>query len=259
MRIVTLISSSCILPHARHLLIVASGEVLESHLSYDDLENDTDMDFSLESSIYGNHHVLGIIEFMLGSTLGFQAACACKAWSKSVVMRRVAIPIADSPLVPLVLPDTTPSESGLFYCYMAHQMLARLRSIRTTLAKAASASNTKRDIKTGLNVLNENKILARINKRFGFPMSEQLMFTGYATLGSQDLNVDLTSLMHAQGRFCLFSTWLVFLSKRGWKRHLAHLVSPSLSLSLLAHLVVASQTTHIDASIYTHIPRHTHI
>lgn len=197
---------------------MASGEVLESHLGIDDQENENDMDFSLESTIYGTNAVVGMIEFMLGST-GVQGAT--KAWSTTVVMRRVAIPFTDAPFVPLVLPGTTPSESGIFYSYMAHQMLARLRSIRTTLAKAASVSNTKRDIKTGLNVLNENKILARINKRFGFPMSEQLIYTGYATLALEDLNLHLNSL--GQGRFCLFSTWIVFLSKRGWKGRLGHM------------------------------------
>jgi len=193
--------------HTRTVLIVSKGEVLESHES-----NAGDVDIetlagSMQNSVYGRHTVLGMIEFMLGPT---GVPSTLKSLSNDLQLQRIAIPI-ESAYVPLQIPGTKLSESGIIYSYFAQEMLSKVRSIRSTLARAAFLSNAKKDLKNG-HSLNEQKILNQITLRFGVPMTERLLYTGYASLMDENYGV----VCH--GRFCLFRSWIVFLSKRKFAR-----------------------------------------
>ena len=199
--------------YARTVLIVSHGEVLESHgCTTDDVNSDTtdseSLASSLQTAIYGKHAIFGMIEFMLGPT---NVPATITPLSLDVQCQRISIS-TDFPFAPLQIPGTEPSESGIVYSYLAQEMLSKVRSIRATLARAASVNNAKKDIKIGSSTLNETKILNQITSRFGVPMTEQLLYTGYAVLMRADSNV------FCQGRFCLFSSWIVFLSKRAFAR-----------------------------------------
>jgi hypothetical protein len=112
----------------------------------------------------------------------------------------------------LIIPGTSPSESGLIFRYFAQQMLSQLRSIRVTLAQTSANSQTLRDIKSGSSILRETEITATITQRFGFSITEKLVFSGSAQLSKDD------GILSAHGKFCLFNNWIVFLSRHGFAR-----------------------------------------
>lgn len=55
--------------------------------------------------------------------------------------------------------------------------------------QTASLTSAKRDIKEGSSSLIANKIANRVSQRFGIPMTEQLLYTGYAHLADADYNI----------------------------------------------------------------------
>ncbi len=196
--------------HRRTVMIIARGEVLESPLMQIEGEiNAEDQDHSFHNGVRGTHAVVGMIEFMLGQT---NIQGTTKVFSQTALLRRISIPTSDSSFVPLIIPGTSPSESGLIFRYFAQQMLSRLRSIRVTLAQTSANSQTLRDIKSGSSILRETQITATITQRFGFSITERLVFSGSAQLSTDD------GILSAHGKFCLFNNWIVFLSRHGFAR-----------------------------------------
>jgi hypothetical protein len=195
--------------HRRTVMIITRGEVLESPLMQIEGENAEDQDHSFHNSVHGTHAVVGMIEFMLGQT---NLQGSNKVFSQTASLRRISISTSDSSLVPLIIPGTSPSESGLIFRYFAQQMLSQLRSIRVTLAQTSANSQTLRDIKSGSSILRETEITATITQRFGFSITEKLVFSGSAQLSKDD------GILSAHGKFCLFNNWIVFLSRHGFAR-----------------------------------------
>jgi len=197
----------------RTVVMITCGELLESPLMQMEEENTEDQDRSFHNAVHGAYAVVGVIEFMKGQT---NLQGSTKVFSKTASLRRISIPHTDSSVAPLIIPGTSPSESGLVYRYFALQMLARSRSIRGILAQASETSATSttivKDVKGGSSMLREAQITSAITQRFGFAITERLIHSGSAQLSEDNGNTS------SHGKLCLFHSWIVFLSRQGFAR-----------------------------------------